>query len=178
MNSGDALFDNTELVQDQVNIKIYSDRVEIINPCGLPKGLTPKAFGNISIRRNEIIADLFYRLHKVERIGMGIKNMKNLMRSMSHKEPQFEMNGFFKVVFNRPYTNISKVTEDKGKTSVITSVKILDLMKKEPEISAKRISEILDISLKAVEMQIFNLHLLCKIKRVGTDKGGHWEVLE
>ena len=55
----------------QVSIEVYDDRVETINPGGLPKGLPLHDLGTVSIRRNELIADLFFRLHKVERIGMG-----------------------------------------------------------------------------------------------------------
>jgi len=64
------------------------------------------------------------------------------------------------------------------KTSVKTSVKILDLMKSNPEISGKRISDILGISVRAVEMQISNLQQQGRIKRIGPAKGGHWEVTE
>jgi ATP-dependent DNA helicase RecG len=63
----------------QVTIEVYDDRVEIVNPGGLPKGLSIGDLGTVSIRRNQIVADLFSRLHKVERIGMGIRKMKEAM---------------------------------------------------------------------------------------------------
>jgi len=81
---------------------LYFDRVEIINPGGLPKGLSKKAFGSLSIRRNELIADMFYRLHRVERVGMGIKRMRSAMREAGLKEPKFDTEGFLRAVFYRP----------------------------------------------------------------------------
>jgi len=83
-------------------VEIFDDRVEITNPGGLAKGLTRDSFGSVSIRRNELIADLFYRLDKVERIGMGIEQMKETMALAGLKEPVFEVDGFFKAIFYRP----------------------------------------------------------------------------
>ena len=55
----------------------------------------------VSIRRNEIIADLFFRMQKVERIGMGIQKMRDLMVAAGLKAPIFEPNGFFRAIFHR-----------------------------------------------------------------------------
>jgi ATP-dependent DNA helicase RecG len=85
----------------QVSVEIYDDRVEIINPGGLPKGLSAQDLGTVSIRRNEVISDLFFRLHKVERIGMGIRKMKEALVAAGLREPIFEPNGFFRAVFRR-----------------------------------------------------------------------------
>jgi len=60
-------------------VEVHDDRVEIVNPGGLAKGMSVQDLGTVSIRRNELIADLFFRLHKVERIGMGIRKMKEAM---------------------------------------------------------------------------------------------------
>ena len=174
MNSGDALFENPENAQGPESFEIYADRVEIINPGGLPKGLTPKAFGKISIRRNELVADLFYRLRKVERIGMGIKNMKNLMKSMGHDEPRFEMNGFFRVVFNRPDQFISKVTD-----KVTDNQKqILAEMINEPPITTAKLSEIIGISQRKIKSNIAELKRKGLLSRHGSPKDGYWEVME
>jgi len=54
------------------SVGVFDDRVEVENPGGLPSGLSPLDFGKISMRRNLLIADLFHRMGKVERIGSGI----------------------------------------------------------------------------------------------------------
>ena len=51
-----------------LTVEIYDDRVEITNPGGLPKGLHEKDFSRIFVRRNEIIADLFYRMDKANQL--------------------------------------------------------------------------------------------------------------
>ena len=85
----------------QVSVEVYDDRVEIVNPGGLSKGLSLRDLGTVSIRRNELIADLFFRLHKVERIGMGIQKMKEAMVAAGLREPTFEPDRFFRVFFHR-----------------------------------------------------------------------------
>jgi ATP-dependent DNA helicase RecG len=44
-----------------ITLSIHEDRVEIASPGGFPPGLKKEDFGNISIRRNELIADIFSR---------------------------------------------------------------------------------------------------------------------
>ena len=59
---------------DYIHIAIFKDRVEIRNPGVLFEGLTIKEIrkGNVSKRRNPLIADLFRRIHMVEAWGRGM----------------------------------------------------------------------------------------------------------
>ena len=78
---------------------------------------------------------------------------------------KFESAGFFYVIFER--TLLSK-----------TSEKIIEIIKTNPEISAEKLSQEIGISSRAIEMQLSKLKESGRIKRVGSDKGGHWEILE
>ena len=82
----------------QITVEIFDDWIEIINPGGLPKSLPKKVFGSISVRRNEIISDLFFRLHKVERVGMGIQRIREALTEAGLPKPKFKPNGFFRAI--------------------------------------------------------------------------------
>ncbi len=81
------------LTGTQVSLEIYDDRIEISNPGGAPANIYPNGLGKISIRRNEILANLFFRIGKVEKIGSGISRMRGGMKKANLPEPEFESNG-------------------------------------------------------------------------------------
>lgn len=83
-------------------VEVYDDRVEITNPGGTPKGLTGKNFGKVSVRRNERIADIFYRMDKGERAGTGIQRMKDILAAAGMEPPEITHETFFTIVFRRP----------------------------------------------------------------------------
>lgn len=166
----------------QVNVEVYDDRVEIINPGGLAPGVSKKAFGNISVRRNELIADLFFRLHKVERLGMGIKQMRKAMKAAGLKEPKFETDGFFQAIFYRSLEFV-KVTTQKTtqetveKTVEKTREKILAAIRSNPHITTGELSRIVALTPRGIEWNISKLKAEGVLKRIGPDKGGHWRVM-
>ena len=68
------------------------------------------------------------------------------------------------------------VGERKEQLSV--SARILQLMKEQPTISRRALAAQLARSETAIYKQLCKLRQQGKIRRVGPDKGGHWEVLE
>ena len=82
-------------------VEIYDDRVDIVSPGGVCKGITRENFGTVSITRNSILASMLYRINYIEQMGTGIVRMKNATREAKVAEPEFEFSGFFKVIFKR-----------------------------------------------------------------------------
>lgn len=86
-----ALVHRTWDVQAHINVAMFQDRIEITSPGGLPKGMHEDDYyrGGISILRNRIIGNIFFRLHMIERFGTGIRRIKDIYSS-SERKPQFE----------------------------------------------------------------------------------------
>lgn len=85
-----ALVHRTWDVNTHINVAMFSDRIEVTSPGGLPKGITKDEYlsGGISIPRNYIIGNVFLRLKMIERFGTGIRRIKDLYSNNGVK-PQF-----------------------------------------------------------------------------------------
>jgi len=56
--------------------------------------------------------------------------------------------------------------------------KILSILKATPYITINELVEIVGISQKGAEWQMAKLKKEGRVKRIGPDKGGHWEVIK
>ena len=88
-------------------VEIFDDRVDIVSPGGICKGITPENFGTLSITRNSIVAGMFYRINYIEQMGTGIRRMRNAAREANVAEPEFEFTDFFKITFKRNENTVS-----------------------------------------------------------------------
>ena len=61
-------------VRANVQIALYEDCIEVTSPGGLPDGITKEEYaaGGLSVVRNPILANVFFRLGYIERFGTGI----------------------------------------------------------------------------------------------------------
>ena len=190
---------------DFIQVAIFKNRVEIRNPGRLYGSITIDDLrkGNISQRRNPLIADLFRRIEMVEAWGRGmpliIKNAPDVVFR--------EVGALFIVSFNRPsysaemaidnqspgavpenssHTHIpekgsgKKVRERRfGKeSSGKTGHQILIFLAQRPEMTIPELAGRLGISTRAVEKQIAKLREKKLLLRTGGRKSGRWEVLK
>ena len=80
-------------------MEIYTDRIEVSSPGGLPKGLTLADLGHRSVRRNPLISDLLHRIGFIEKAGTGIRRIRDEARELDCPEPEFEAGTFVTVTF-------------------------------------------------------------------------------
>ncbi len=99
-------------------VEVHEDRVVIKNPGGLPPGVSVNALTQISIRRNETIADMFSRIDKAERIGSGIRRIMELMVDAELAKPVIESNAFFSITFERdPKFKVGGIVTEESKST-------------------------------------------------------------
>lgn len=72
---------------------------------------------------------------------------------------------------------IPRVGEKVGEKLTENQRKILRCMEENPKVSAGAIAEKVGISIRKVEENIRKLREMKFIKRIGSARGGHWEVL-
>lgn len=166
-----------------IYVRVFDDRVEIENPGTLPSGVTVKNLGGSSFRRNPIIADLFHRMGKVERMGSGIKKMRSLMQEAGLKEPVFEAGFFFRATFYRDSKYSLKQGMDTVEKTVVntvekTVVKIIALIRDNPKITQRELMSVTGLTRRGIEWNLKKLKEDGIICRVGSARSGYWQVVK
>ncbi len=165
-----------------IMVEIHEDRVIIKNPGGFPIGMSQDKLGVLSVRRNELIADIFARMHRVERIGSGFKRIRESMEAAGLPFPRVSSDSFFFIEFQRP-KQAGKIVPEKVTEKVPEKVtdnqrKIIEAMATNPHITVADLSKIVDISERKIKDNISKLKEKGLLRRIGPDKGGHWEVVK
>ncbi|MFH1230822.1 MAG: ATP-binding protein [Planctomycetota bacterium] len=169
---------------DSVNIAVFKDRVEIRNPGLLYGGLTIEQIKHemISERRNELIAELFHRVHFIEKWGRGIKLILS-------KEPETdfkEVGRHFITVFKRKVKVAGKLGKkfeginegiNEGLNEGLKS--LLAIIRQKPGIKAKDTLVLLNNRpIKTIERQVKALIQKSLIERKGSKKTGGYYIIE
>ncbi|MDQ8187674.1 helix-turn-helix domain-containing protein [Pelagicoccus sp. SDUM812002] len=175
-----------------VMIELFDDRLDITNPGGLPKGLLPEKFGKLSIARNPTIASLLLRCGYIEKMGTGIHRIQKSLSDAKLPKAKFDYSSVFTLTFTRVLSDADRKKAVKSevknsptsspnaseKTSEKTSEKIVHLMAQNQQITIAEMSEKIGVTTRSIERNIKKLQAVGRIKRVGGDHGGHWEVLD
>lgn len=164
---------------DSVNIAIFKDRLEIRSPGLLYGDLTIEKITTemVSERRNELIADLFHRVHFIEKWGRGIRLILSREPGTKFKE----VGKHFIVVFKRKEAaaeGVEKVPEKVTEKVTVNQQKILNLIFQNHNITVAELAKAVGISERKIKVNISKLKAKSLLRRVGPDKGGYWEVLK
>ena len=92
-----------------VQVSIFTNSLEILNPGLLPSTLTIESLKrrHSSRPRNRLIADLLFRIKYIERWGSGTTKMIRVCRDLGVPEPEFhEQDEDFMVTFRRSSVNV------------------------------------------------------------------------
>lgn len=140
--------------------------------------------GKTVFRRNQIIADLFARIHFDEKMGTGFERIKEICKKEKAPVPKIEFNEHYFYVTFKQSTKYLKFVEKETlekfpeKFPEKTEEKTLYLIKKDKNITIKELAKLTNISERAIKKQLFKLKSEKKLERVGPDKGGYWKVIK
>ncbi len=100
-----------------VQVYIFRDRVEVVNPGGLPAGMTEADLGTRSVPRNPLLFGVCSRMDMVEQIGSGVRRIRELCRDYGVPEPQImPQEDWMTVVFPRDPVKAGLGEEKEKKT--------------------------------------------------------------
>ena len=140
--------------------------------------------------RNPVIAEAMKVMDYVNMFSRGVGRVQEVLRENGNAEAVFELDKitvFNVVVRENPeeaamalmiHPKESPSLKSPPKTREKTREKILALIRIKPESTTEDIANRLGITVKGIDWQIANLKKKGLLRRVGPDKGGHWEVLK
>lgn len=86
-----------------VQVYVFKDRIEIVSPGGLPAGMTEADLGVKSVPRNPLLFGILHRMEAVEKIGSGIRRIRELCRDHGVAAPVIEVSDHWvTTTFRRP----------------------------------------------------------------------------
>jgi len=167
-----ALIHREYLSSEDIQIKIYDDRIWFWNPGKLPEGLNTEMLRkeHPSKLRNKLIAFVFYYAGLIEKWGTGTIRMISWCRKRGLPDPEFveEFGGFsvrfWKDIYNEEHLKKLRLNE--------RQIKAVLYVKREGEITNKKYQEINNVSKKTATNDLAELVRLNIFLQVGiTGKG-------
>ncbi len=162
---------------------IYRDRIVTEN------WNIPFVYGHIDLqtmrphRKNPKIANVFSQMGIVEELGSGMRKMfKYTPLYANGKEPIIEEQDVYRIEIPYVPTLLPTIDESGKKTGKKTGKELEDVIKeairKDSSITIQEFQKLTGLSKNGIWNVLNRMKEQNKIKRIGPDKGGHWEVVE
>ena len=134
-------------VDKQIQVTVYSNRIEVLNPGPMPYGLDLEtAISGVSQIRNWVIAKVFKDLRFTDRWGSGLRRMIVQSKRLGFPAPKFEEpNLFFRVtIYDKNYIEKALGIDNKLYTH----------LSEHGNISVKEAQELWDVSLRTARQRL------------------------
>ena len=157
-------------MNSHVRIAMFSDRIEVKSPGGLPKGITEEEYmnGNISCLRNPILGNVFFRMHYIEMFGTGVKRIIEAYKGARLK-PQFYITDNVISVILPTFDENYEVTADEAE--------VIAALKSDTQLARSELSKRIGFS-KAKTIRLLNALIEKKyVKCIGNGRGTKYSVL-
>ena len=170
------------------SVAIFDDRIEFMNPGAFPMGTTPEEFRRRphSLPVNEKIAGALFKGGKAEGWGRGILNIFTYCKEAGLPEPEYDFVAHFvclTIRFKSPLTprlsgdRVNDNRNDRPNNSRIDRLsdsvkKTYQIIRDNPGIQRKRISELADKSIPTIDRHLAILVKEYVIEHRDSDKTG------
>ena len=187
-----------------IHMRVWADRIQLWNEGTLPPSITVEKLmeDHESMPRNPLIAKVFYLMGFIENWGRGYEKIRNAFEEAHLQVPTFEQvrGGFMATIqrevfqkvqggkittgsitpkaieksdtVNRSEKSVRKIGQKVGQKVEM----VFGFIKANPYITRDELSEAMQMASSSVQRYI-DILKEDRIRRVGPDKGGHWEMI-
>lgn len=167
-------------------IHVFDDRIEFLNPGGMPMPLDVMESSFESQPRNPVIAKLFRLAHLSENLGYGLRKLKR-WQAVTGRPMHIETTiNSVKVTFDLQTREAEKadvaknvvknVAKNVAKNLTERQQRIIALISEDPQTTRADIATAIGVATKTIERELFALSGI--VRYVGPKKGGHWEIVD
>ena len=152
-----------------IQVEVYRDRVEIINPGRLHSALTIQDLykKHESYPPNARIAHAFYQVKYIEALGTGITDMLRRCKEHGLRKPLMEeISGKFKIVLWRMGKVVSPSAEK--------YMQLASYIKASKAMSVEAYAEALGLKVKVARTMIDKMRIAGLVRREGARRNGRW----
>jgi len=117
----------------------------------------------------------------LKKMGTGFDRIRKICKKENTPFPEITFNeNYFYTLFqpSLEYAQIARTTEKVTEKVTENQGRILELIRKDKTITAKRLSHSIGISERKIKENLKKLKEKRLLQRVGPDKGGFWEIEE
>ena len=159
-----ALIHRDWSINSHIRISLFSDKIEIKSPGGLPRGITAEEYmkGDISCLRNPILGNVFFRLHYIEMVGTGVRRILLAYKDAKIK-PKFEITDNVISVILPVTADQYHVTNDEAK--------VMSALENGEQLSSSEIAKVTGYTKSKVLRLIEHLKEKDYIKIIGNGRG-------
>lgn len=178
-----ALIHRDYLISATIRLFIFDDRIELISPGHLPDNLTVERMrlGVSNIRNPILVSYVAKGVLPYKGLGTGVRRALDDWPDIAFTDDRDGCQ--FIATIRRPKIvgSAQKTIQETGQKTIQdqkTAQKVVDLLRKNPVVTRSDLAQMLGLTDSGVKWQLNKLKAQGRIRRVGPDKGGHWEVLE
>ena len=159
-----ALIHRDWSINSHIRISLFSDKIEIKSPGGLPRGITAEEYmkGDISCLRNPILGTVFFRLHYIDMFGTGVRRILLAYKDAKIK-PKFEITDNVISVILPVTADQYHVTNDEAK--------VMSALENGEQLSSSEIAKVTGYTKSKVLRLIEHLKEKDYIKIIGNGRG-------
>lgn len=146
-------------------VRMWSDKIEVISPGSLPPGIDETQYleGIVSVPRNQTLANVLFRLGYMERLGTGIRRIREFYQG-HHVAPNFAVVGE-SVVVTLPVIDAESAVLGDDEASV------LSCLTSDADMSRADIERTTGLERRKVIRILASLIQAGRVKRIGAGRG-------
>ena len=158
-------------------IHVFDDRIEFLNPGGMPMPLDVMESSFESQPRNPVIAKLFRLAHLSENLGYGLRKLKRWQEVTGRPMHIKTTINSVKVTFDLQNREVKKadVAKNVAKNLTERQQQIIALISENPQTTRAEIAAAIGVATKTIERELAALPDI--VRYVGSKKGDHWEII-